>query len=24
VLHHAQGDLAARELVDVWPFDGLV
>jgi molybdopterin molybdotransferase len=24
VLHHAQGDVAAGELVDVWPFDGLV
>ena len=24
VLRHAQGDVAAGELVDVWPFDGLV
>jgi len=24
VLHHAQRDVAAGELVDVWPFDGLV
>jgi molybdopterin molybdotransferase len=24
VLHHAQGDVAAGELVDVLPFDGLV
>ena len=24
VLHHAQGDVAAGEMVDVLPFDGLM